>query len=191
MKLNKPDALFLHSLLFHVLTQDLGSDVSTRLRDIMSDMEDFLLTDDAYVEIESDESEDQEVDDDDDTDDADDDDDDDAEEETSEDVKADAFLKPEDAGKLPALTVSSPTGEKVTFEFEDVGEDDLVDVLIDDGSVIIDSVTHLKVTSTSIEVYDGAEWHVFSTKRLPKTWKNITLDTVYGFSVEKGGDEEE
>ena len=52
MKLTKPDALFLHSLLFHVLTEDLGHSVTTRLQDLMSDMEDFLLDSESVGEDE-------------------------------------------------------------------------------------------------------------------------------------------
>lgn len=183
MKLTKPDVLFLHSLLFHFLTQDHGSDVSSRVHDLMNDMEDFLLSGEEE-ETESEQEEDaleEEQEDDVDA----------EEEEEDTEVEAEDFLTPEAAGKLPPVTVTSPTGEKVTLEFEDVGEDDLVDVLIDDGSVIIDSVTQLKVTQSSVEVYDGEQWHVFAMKRLPKSWKAIDLDTVYGFSVEKGQDEEE
>jgi len=107
-----------------------------------------------------------------------------------------SFITAEELAKLSSALVLSPTGDKISLEFEDVGEEDSVDVLLDNGSVIIDNVSSLRIivnpTATVIDFHDGEEWHDFSVKKLPKSWlKVIKSNTVYGVGRDKKNSEEE
>ena len=97
--------------------------------------------------------------------------------------EVDVFLTTALLNDLDAVVVTSHTGSKITLEFEDIDEDDVVDVLLDEGSVIIESAVRLKISGKAIEIFDGEEWHAFLVeKKLPKSWrKNIKNDVMYGF----------
>ena len=114
----------------------------------------------------------------------------------NEDEEITSFITAEELSKLSSALVLSPTGEKISLEFEDVGEEDSVDVLLDNGSVIIDNVSALRLiitpSSTAVDFHDGEEWHVFEVKKLPKSWsKVIESNTVYGVGRDKKNSEEE
>ena len=104
---------------------------------------------------------------------------------------AEELVAPPVLAVLPPLSVTSPTGSKVSLEFEDVGES-TVDALLDEGSVILDGVSHLKVDEDSKEIhlYDGSEWHSFGFRKLPKAWvKVLNPGVLYG--VDDGEDKVE
>jgi hypothetical protein len=117
----------------------------------------------------------------------------DAEEEQEEIT---SFITAEELANLSSALVLSPAGGKISLEFEDVGEEDSVDVLLDNGSVIIDNVSSLRITvtpsTTVVDFHDGEEWHDFNVKKLPKSWlKVIKVNTVYGVGRDKKNSEEE
>lgn len=120
------------------------------------------------------------------------DDDDEEDEETSdeesEEPEADQYLTPVTLDSLPKLRVNTPSGEIGFLEFEDVGEDDSVDVLYDDGTIIIDSVTHLKVSGNTISAWDGDQWHDFTFKKYSKRWESVLAKDVV-FGVDRGEEE--
>lgn len=122
---------------------------------------------------------------DDDTDD--DDDDDEPVSEKSPLPPVDDFVTPDELHSLPSVMVTSPTGDKITLEFEDVCEDGIVDVLLDEGSVVIESVERLKLDGKTLSLYDGDEWHSFLVqKKLPKSWtKRIKSEKIYGVKLEE------
>lgn len=179
MKISKEDSIFLYGVLFHFsLSQDLSSDVRSRVCDLMD-----LLTSDPEEEIGTDLDEDEEpseeV-------------DDDSDEDEVEQPSPDECISPSSLGELPQLCVVSPAGDKIQLEFEDVDEEEHVDALLDEGTVIIDAVSHIHVDSTGkgIRLYDGSEWHHFSITKYPKTWsKVLTPGTQY--SVGKSEEEDE
>lgn len=194
MKLTKSDALFLYTVLWNYktsLTNSLPYDDEGKLTLLINDLSDFVLSENSDDSDDSDDEEDNSDDVDGDlvysnSDDEDDetyDDDEDQEEITS-------FVSPSDLAALPLVVVNSPTGNKVNLEFEDVGEEETVDVLLDNGSVIIDSIESLRITSSAIDLHDGEEWHTFGIKKLPKKWTNLLeVDTVYG--VKSSAEEDE
>lgn len=163
MKLSKPDALFLHSFLFHAMTTEHGGDVRARLEELMDSLADFLLTQDESNEPHEEAS----------------DDDDQEEEEEEEELQHDMFLTTEMLCALQPATVTSPANEKVTLQFEDVDVEGAVDALVDDGALIITDISSLKVTKKTVELHDGSEWHVFTYKRLPKNW-SVLVDKLVG-----------
>jgi len=172
MKLSKSDALLVHSLLFHGSTLNLSHDILDRVADLLSSLENFLLSsseDDSSEEdtdAEEDEDEDEE---------------DSESEEEDEDIEHDAVLASDELQGLPVANVTSPAGDKVTLQFEDVDSNGAVDALLDDGSVIISDVSSIVVKQKTIELHDGEEWHVFTFRKLPRAWlKTFELDTVYG-----------
>jgi len=192
MKLTKPDALFLYGVLFHCAsTQKMSESVTEHLEDILDDMSDFLLSaeddeseddvetvssDEPYDDTSEEDEEDQE------------DEEDESDEEEEDLPEVQLYAPPAEFAELPAIKVTSPSGDKVTLEFEDVGEENSVDVLLDEGTMIIDSVVRVRLTPTSIELYDEAECHTFEVRKFPKSWQTIVSNTVYGFG---SPDEEE
>jgi hypothetical protein len=171
MRLNKSDALLIHAVLFRHACEN---DSDSRVEDLLADLEGFIVSSAAS---DSDESDDEvEVDAD--------------EDETAESdydlPDADEQITSFTLSDLPVLNVTSPTGEKVSFEFEDVGAEDSIDVLIDDATIIIDGIQRVKVTAGQIELFDSSERHVFGIKKLPKTWAKVfKTDVVYGISLEE------
>ena len=167
MRLNKTDALLVHAVLFRHACEN---DSDPRVEDLLADLEDFIVSSDSN----------------DDDDDVDDEVEVEATESDFELPEVDEHLTPASLSDLPALNVTSPTGEKVTFEFEDVGSEDSIDVLVDDATLIIDGIQRVKVTSGQIELFDSSERHVFGIKKLPKTWSKVfKTDVVYGISLEE------
>jgi hypothetical protein len=201
MKLSRPEAFFLHNLLFHVSTTQisLGPKEEDDLYDIMNRLCGYVLNEQTTSEVESsfepdevhssddfleDEDEDEE------------DEESDEDEETTDEgsvevevLDSDAFISPVVLADLPPIGVVSPAGDKISLEFEDVGEADSVDALLDGGTIIIDTVSQVKVAplSKALELFDGEEWHRFEVKKFPKAWsKHLVSDTVYGVTVEEG-----
>ncbi len=189
MKLSKSDALFLYTVMWHYKsTTSSGAEVEERLSELLGTFSNFIIDDN---EDESEEEEkkshkedkscqhcDEE------------------EEALEEQEEITSFITAEELSKLSSALVLSPTGEKISLEFEDVGEEDSVDVLLDSGSVIIDNVSALRLiitpSSTAVDFHDGEEWHVFEVKKLPKSWsKVIESNTVYGVGKDKKNSEEE
>ena len=73
----------------------------------------------------------------------------------------------------------------MSIEFEDVGDDGSIDVVLDDG-VVIDGVEVLTVSDRSISLHDGETWHVFDLVRLPKSWARlIKAGLQYGVAREE------
>lgn len=167
MNLSKRDALFLYKTLYHFSVVNPDFDEMTSLEDLSDRLENFLLSSsDLEEDEEREEEEDTSSDDD--------------EEEDTEKLEADDTLLISDLNNLSSLRVETPDGSKATLEFEDVGDLNSIDALIDGGDVIIDSVTHIKATSSSIELFDGEEWHSYGYKRLTKQWSDLLeVDTVY------------
>ena len=202
MRLTKEDALFLYGLLFHCAAgPGMGSAVDERVSEMLDALTEALLgvTDEEETsedeEEEDEEAGDEDSDDVEDTDEEESDDDDEEEEEDTEEVEepeAADHVCPAVLAGLASLSVVSPTGTKVTLEFEDVGEDTSIDALLDEGSVIIDGVTHLMLESDSktVRLYDGNEWHLFGVKKLPKAWSKVLKPGIQ-YGLERVGDEEE
>lgn len=166
MNLSKSDALFLHSLLFHALTKDLGGeDVVSRVQDIMENIESHLLGEHA-AEEEADVEED-------------------VEEEVEEEV--DHYVLANDLHDLPEIVVNRTDGTSVKIEFELC--DDSVDLLLD-GEAVLENVDHINVTGNNIRVYsdEAEEVHHFTVKRLPKKWKQVLQE---GLSEVAYADEED
>jgi hypothetical protein len=176
MKLSKSDALLLHAVLFKHLTNTHSQRVETHHEDLLYKLEGYLLDDvedeEEDVEVEDDSVEDVEA------------------EDEYEVPEPDEFKGPSVLAKLPAVSVTSPAGDKVTLEFEDVGDADTVDVLLDDGSVILDRVCCIKLTDKSVELFDSEECHAFQIKKLPKTWSKVLQPGVL-YGVDSSLDVEE
>ena len=184
MKLSKSDALFLYGVLFHqssTKNTGMGYQDEDRLSDLLNSLSDYVLAESADVDAEVDA-------------DLDDEDDDDTEESSDdEDVpEAEDIVRANVLASLPAIAVVSPTGSKVDLEFEDIGDENSVDALLDEGSTIIDSVTHVKLNKDSVELYDSTEWHKFAFKKSPKSWlKQLSVGIVYGVGWHKRSNEED
>ena len=190
MKLSKSDALFLYTVMWHYKsTTSSGTEVEERLSELLGTFSNFIMGDNE----DEDESEDK--------------DDkscedkscqhcDDEEEALEEQEEITSFITAEELSKLSSALVLSPAGDKISLEFEDVGEEDSVDVLLGSGDIVIDNVSSLRIivkpTATVIDFHDGEEWHDFSVKKLPKSWlKVIKVNTVYGVGRDKKNSEEE
>lgn len=193
MKLSKSDALFLYGVLFHQSsTKSLGYSEEDRLQDLLNSLSEYVLGD--SVETQADDHDHDALDDEsDDVDQSCDDEDDEDSDDEEEDVpEVEDIVKASALAALPAVTVVSPTGSKVSLEFEDIGDENSVDALLDEGSMIIDSVTHIKLNSDSIELYDSAEWHKFTFKKASKAWgKQLNLGVVYGVGWSSTSSKEE
>jgi hypothetical protein len=95
-------------------------------------------------------------------------------------------MDPAVASDLPPIKVMTPDGSTLSFEFEDIGEDEIVDVLIDEGSVIIEDVFKILNQTGTFQVYDGEQWHSFKVGKLPKAWKKaFPVGTIVGFHAEE------
>ena len=190
MRLSKSDALFLHTVLWHYRMTSQGNFSYTeedKLNSLVDELSKFVLSvdedenqEDGYLVPYDDEEEaDEDLEDEDDS------------EADADEEEITSFVSPADLAALPTITVISPTGSKVTLEFEDVNEELCVDALLDNGSVIIDSVESLRLTSDAVELYDGEEWHSFTSKKIPKKWLSlIDLDTVYGVKADSAEEDE-
>ena len=204
MNLDRTQALLVYTFLFAHLNSEkteqmFDGESYSSLKDLQDQLRDFLVGGDVnysrYEEESDDSAEDHcdacescdSCDDDTEGENEDNNEDDEDEDEVSQ-PDADDFLTTGLLNDLSSVLVTSPTGSKITLEFEDIDEDDIVDVLLDEGSVIIESVNRLKVSGKTIEVFDGEEWHAFlMEKKLPKSWsKKIKNDVVYGFKKEEG-----
>lgn len=155
MNISKPDALFLHSLLFHVLTKELGTDVTERVHALMDDIQDFLTDSEHSIDDHHD-----------------DDDDDESIEEIDHHVLA------SDLHELPEIVVSRADGTTAKMEFEQV--EDVVDLLLD-GDVLVENVGHITVDGNNISIrsWDDDNSHDFvASKRLTKKWKAVLPDGV-------------
>lgn len=187
MKINKSDALLIHSTLYMAYNaQDfLSEDYRSQVGDILDDLNDYLVESDGdSVCHHSDAQTDQTIDDDYEEDDEEEED----ECEEEEEPQPEELVSSKDAADLPPIIVVSPSGSKVTLEFEDVGEEHTVDALLDDGGIIIDSVSCVVLGKEEISLYDGEGWHDFKVKKIPKQWsKFFTLGKTTGF--DSGEDE--
>lgn len=181
MKLDKSDALLLHSVLFAYVNSNVSLEFvdANHLESLFERLQDFI-SDASKVEAAEETSHH-----------------DDDEEDDFEDEDEDEEPEPEieiqvacqAAADLSPMEVISPDGSKVTLEFEDVGDASTVDALIDDGNVIIDVISRVVLTNQNVSLYDGEEWHDFQLKKTPKSWRRIfPHGKVVGFT---GGEEEE
>jgi len=185
MKLSKEEALFLYGILFHnTAGEGLGEHQSQAL-EILSELADSVLqpddSEESTGEIASSDEDDGPPEEDDYSDD----------EDSEEYVNYDYFVTPEAAHGLKPIFVKSPTGDKVTLEF-DITEDDQnkVDALIDDSTVIIEGITAVVCGEGKIALYDGESYHTFEiAKKLPKQWTSFfTQGSCVGFQA-SGEDE--
>jgi hypothetical protein len=184
MKLSKSNALFLYSVLYHYRSQNdqaLDNENFENLETLQETLKSFILdenVDDLQEEGDLKVASDDE----------------DGEEEDEEDEVGDEssppefedYLLPSVVADLPPITVVSPTGAKITLEFEDVEEMSSVDALLDGGSIIIDTVTAVKVDGdTQVSLWDGGEWHSFKpAKKLPRAWHGVFESGVtYGLDA--------
>lgn len=191
MKLNKSDAILLHAALFSYINSNvnLTEEDFTELSDLRERIYDFIIDSDDTHEItdcsscsEACESEPSEA----------------CEEEEEEEedydegedeaLEIEEYITAKLADDLSPIFVISPVGSKISLEFENVGDADSVDALLDEGSVIIDHIDSILLGKDKISLYDGEEWHDFKTKKVPKQWtKAFSRGKVTGFK----GDEKE
>lgn len=180
MKLDKSDALLIHSVLFAYVNARSNMDHMDvdHLQDLQERLRDFIV-DDAPVTDQEPESEDEE-------DDYEEEEDED-EEYDEEDLKIDTYIDCSSAGQLPAVSVTSPDGTKMLLEFEDVDEPNNVDALLDDGTVIIEAVVAVCLENGVISLYDDEQRHDFKvTKKVPKSWTKLFPQAqVVGFEREE------
>jgi hypothetical protein len=157
MKLDKSDALVVYSAIFSFVNshRTIDKDTLDHLLDIQSDIQEFLTDDESSCDEEHEG-------------DCCDHDDDDCDEELPE---ADSYVSTEAASDLSAVIVTAVDGSKIDLEFEDVGDAETVDALLDDGTVILDKISHVRVVNNEILLFDGEEWHPFKVKKFPKAWQ--------------------
>jgi hypothetical protein len=194
MKLDKSDAFLIHSVIFAYSNSDVtfSEEDAAHLEELQSRLRDFVLQEsehDDCGECSHDEDEQDEYDEDEDDEEEDDEEEDleEEEEEEEDEEPIELYVTPKVASDLSQVKVEAPDGSTVSLEFEDVGEPDVVDVLIDDGAVIIDGVIKVTVSKDCIAVHDGDQWHPFKVSKVPKMWKKtFPVDMIVGFHA---GDE--
>lgn len=180
MKLDKSDALLLHSVLFAYANSNVALEFVdiNHLEDLFGRLQDYVsgesesYTDSSPSDHHEEEEDEEDYD----------------EEDEEEEPVAEQFVTCQSASDLSPIEVFSPDGSKVKLEFEDVGEESTVDALVDDGTIIIDAVSCVVLTNQNISLYDGEEWHDFKIKKAPKSWVRVfPHGRIVGFS---GGEEE-
>lgn len=179
MKLDKSDALTIYSVLFHYLNTTTPNHVDgEHLADIYDRLHDFLSSEEnTHCHEDTSQREDEEY-----EEDYEEEEDDELDEEDEEESSVEIFVTPAHVSDLAPIKVTSPDGSVLSFEFEDVDADDVVDVLIDDGSVIIEDVFKVIVEADVLRLHDGDQWHDFKLGKLPKAWKKtFPLNKVVGF----------
>lgn len=178
MKLDKSDALLIHSVLFAYVNARSNIDHMDvdHLQDLQERLRDFIVDDAPLTDKEPD-SEESEYDEE----------EDEEEDDEEEDLKIDTYVDCSSAGELPAVNVTAPDGSKMTLEFEDVDEPDNVDALLDNGTVIIDAVVAVCIENGVISLYDDEQRHDFKvTKKVPKSWSKLFPQSqVVGFEREE------
>lgn len=191
MKLDKSDALLIHSILFAYVNARSNMDHMDveHLQDLQERLRDFIVDDAPVTDQGTDseeEEEEEEYDEDDDYEDEQDESDEDEENE-AEDVKIDTYVDCSSAGELPAVNVLSPDGSAMSLEFEDVDEPNNVDALLDNGTVIIEAVVAVSIENGVISLYDDEQRHDFKVvKKVPKSWNKLFPQSqVVGFEREE------
>lgn len=174
MRLSREDALFLHNVLFRCRSLETDQEIKEKIDDLATALGAWILGSDSELDLGTDVDEDSE---------------DEVEEELDEEPEDEEIFSLPDAdddvatsllSDLPAISVTSPAGDEVTLEFEDVGDTESIDVLIDEGSVILDGVVRVRVSKHELELFTDDERHVFEVKRLPKSWsKALKSGVVY------------
>jgi len=173
MKLNKQQALTLVKVLtLHKGAYNSSGDPQTEaeqlVTDLQDDLEDFLVYGDDAVSPEECEDEDG-VDEPDEEDDDCEEEDEEDEEDEEEDLQADDTVKPLELHMLEPVKASLGSSVKFTIEFEDLGDLDSVDLLMEDDA--LEGVTHLKRFAKSLHVRDvDGNWTVFEVPRFSKSW---------------------
>jgi len=176
MKLSKSDALLVYTLLFN--QSSLGRSFDDQLDDVLDRIFAYLTDGDSGYEDEealtSEESEETEE-------------EDETESETEdeeESVQVDDYVPVSVLEDLSSASVTSPAGDEMTLEFEkSPTNSSSVDALLDNGTVIIEGISVVKLTEKSIELHDGSEWHVFGCKRVPKQWRK-TFEPSVSYGIE-------
>jgi hypothetical protein len=183
MKLDKSDALLIHSVLFAYGNSDISlqEDEAELYEDLQTRLKEFIVSEDNHERHEDcDDCEDPYEDE-----------DEDEEEEDVEESHVELYVTPKSVSELSPAKVISPDGSTVTLEFEDIGEPETVDVLVADGSIIIDGISKVVLNSENLALHDGEDWHQFKVQKLPKMWKKtFPFDVVVGFHEDEGEDEE-
>ena len=184
MKIDKPDALMLHSVLFAYVNSNVNLEFIDvdHLQSLQERLQDFI------TQAQEDEPHDCETEEELDTEESDDYDEDEDEDDVGtsdeQDEQIEVFVTAKDVSDLSPLRVVSPDGSTVSLEFEDVGEDDMVDALIDEGAIIVDSVVKLVVDEKCVSLHDGEEWHDFKVVKLSKSWRRaFPMGKIVGFSA--------
>ena len=187
MKLSRPDALLLHAVLFHVSSETRLDPASvSQIKSIMKSLSEYLEADvhdiddvenDSEVDFDDDVYTDEEV--------FDDEDEDEDEEDSCTDIpESNESVSPDRLSELNSLIVIDESGQKCKLEFEDVG-DDSVDVLINAGNIIYESVHTISLEKEkTIVIYGSLEsedyFVKFAYSRLPKSWSKVMqLGQVY------------
>jgi len=180
MKLNKQQALTLVKVLTlhkgaynsYGSSGDPQTEAEQLVTDLQDDLEDFLVYgDDDAVSPEECEDEDgvDEPDEEDDDYEDDEEEDEEDEEDEEEDLQADDTVKPLELHMLEPVKASLGSSVKFTIEFEDLGDLDSVDLLMEDDA--LEGVTHLKRFAKSLHVRDvDGNWTVFEVPRFSKSW---------------------
>jgi hypothetical protein len=188
MKLDKSDAFLVYSVLFAYSNSDVtfSEEDAEHLEVLQTRLREYVLG-----REESDEHEEcAECTHDEDEEDFDDEEEEEEEEEEDDDQNepVELYISPSAASNLSPAKVVAPDGSTVSLEFEDVGEESTVDILVDDGAVILDGISKIMLKKEWVSVYDGEQWHPFKVVKLPKMWKKtFPSDMVVGFH---GEDEE-
>ena len=180
MKLEKSDALLLHSIVFAYVNSNVSLDFIDveHLEDLQFRLSEFVTNEEKQSDkcVHVDDVDDDEYDEDEDE-------DDDDEYDEEEESPIDLFVQPMNADALDQMKVKTPDGSTVFLEFEDISEEKTVDALLDEGNVIIEGILKVAVTDGAVSLYDGEEWHDFKIVKLPKSWKKVfPLGKIVGFS---------
>lgn len=185
MKLEKSEALIIYSVLFHYLSTSNHALSRATIEDVLDRLHHFLSEEESSQQpMDDPQEEDQEYEDSSYEDEDEEEHEDEPEEEDDEPVEL--FVDPAAVSELPPIDVTTPDGSTLSFEFEDIGESEIVDVLIDEGSVIIEDVFKVLTQPGAIQIHDGEEWHSFKIGKLPKPWRKMfPVGTIVGFHSEE------
>lgn len=175
MRLSREDALFLHNVLFRCRSLETDHDVKEKIDDLATALGAWILGSGSDLDLEDDTEDLEEEDVEEDVD--------EEQEEQEEDFSlpdSDGDIATSLLSSLPPIKVMSPAGDEVSLEFEDVGDLESIDVLIDEGAVILDGIVRVRVSKHELELFTEDERHVFEMKRLPKSWsKHMKSDVTY------------
>lgn len=181
MQLHKDEALLMRSVIFAFLLKHRDDALYESLQSLLHRLDDFLLSTHKEKESlndsesENEEEVDEEVDEE----------EDEVDEEEDECIKIDELVSPVTLHNLPPLQFNHE-GESLHLEFEDVDNEDSVDLLVDDDFEF--AVVALKLENGQLHLFtsleNDQESHSYTFIKLPKKWsKTFEFGKIYG--VEK------